>query len=63
MSKMKRTTWLMPVLSACYWGSCQTTTGAGGPIWAGGDTRAAICGFCASMMLLVAIEQIREWVK
>lgn len=47
---MKRELWLMPFLSAMFWGSCREQ-------WSGEphrDVRAAICGFCFTLMVMLA---------
>lgn len=61
---MKRETWLLPFLSAAYWGSCQThyepSTGVHSDM---GDVRAAICGFCATLSLILFVRQVAPSLK
>lgn len=61
---MNRATWLIPVLSAVYWGSCRTDAGCrmavGGPPGMS-DERAAICGLCLALALLLVIRQFVAW--
>lgn len=61
---MKRETWLMPFLSAAYWASCQThcdqQTGMHSDM---GDVRSAICGFCATLTIILFVRQVAPSLK
>lgn len=55
---MKRETWLIPFLSALYWGSCSTNDRLE---WDGTHVQGAMCGFAASMILLLSLRQVMAW--